>query len=266
MEATARDKISTMVAATRRAVTGLSVLAVAAAACSPGYTSRLVNAASTASPDTPAYSATARAFAATEPATGPPGAPSDCDADEACATACEANEANACTRLADRTYRDQPARAEALWLRACRERDAAGCARLFQSVVHDLALSVRYGWHACVYGDADVCNHVAWAYQVAANAPRLGEHASDLRSAANRARVHAEQLRRTGPQTPTASLGSSQSPDTPPEVRGARRIAGRERIAPIDPSEILGARQWRLSLKVCISDLGTIGGVNVISP
>lgn len=240
------------------------VITVAPSACGPSYSAGLVTTATAPYiPDTPAYTDAARAFAATEPtpegATAPP---SDCETEQACTTACGAGEANACTRLADRIYLGTPRRAETLWLSACRARDAAGCARLSEAVVHDLALSARYGWHACVYGDADTCSHVGWALRLAARAPRRDEDASVLGAASARAFALAEQHRLAHDQ-PNDQPDVGAKPDAKlPEVRMALRISGRTHVAPTRTSERNLAR--RLVAKVCISAHGRIVSMSVV--
>lgn len=87
-------------------------------------------------------------------------ASSECDSIEACRPECEGGAVNACTRLADRLYEEQPGLAEEEWQASCEKKDAEACARLMQLKASEPALTERYGRRACGYGDVGACEYL----------------------------------------------------------------------------------------------------------
>ena len=143
-----------------------------------------ISAASAGCASAPAYSQDLTRLAGAQPQEGPPAPKSQCESQASCENECAAGAAHACTLVGDMAFAGNPARAESLWLRACKSRDGEGCLRLMSLTASDVELADAFARRACHYQSTTGCEMFGLGVALQAlTTPAVDTRASQLKRA-----------------------------------------------------------------------------------
>jgi TonB family protein len=109
---------------------------------------------------------------------------SECVTAAECQRACEAGQLQSCTRWGDLLHAEEPARAEAAWLDACRRRDGIACVRMMALAASEPRTADAYARHACAYGAVSACELLGAILMLRGAGGKDEQQAAFLRDAA----------------------------------------------------------------------------------